>query len=144
MIERVSQLIRRVAAEAILPRFRALQSDDIEEKSPGELVTTADREAEALLTIGLLELLPASAVLGEEAASVQSELYQRLTEETDLWLVRSGRANLNNSLGGNSGHKVRPWMAEQTGVFDGEEISAPHPAHAHARIQGTGGPCSFA
>ena len=74
MIERVSQLIRRVAAEAILPRFRALQSDDIEEKSPGELVTTADREAEALLTRGLLELLPASAVLGEEAASVQPEL----------------------------------------------------------------------
>ena len=87
MIERVSQLIRRVAAEAILPRFRTLQSDDIQEKSPGELVTTADREAEALLTRGLLELLPASAVLGEEAASVQPELYQRLTEETDLWLV---------------------------------------------------------
>jgi hypothetical protein len=64
--------------------------------------------------------------------------------------VRSGRANLNNFLSGNSGHKVRPWTAGQTGVLakpqviDGEEISAAQPAHSHARIQGAGGPCRFA
>ena len=57
---------------------------------------------------------------------------------------RSGRANLNNFLSGNSGHKVRPWTAEQTGVFDGVEVSAPHPARTHARVQGAGGPCRFA
>lgn len=87
MIERVTELIRRTAAQAILPRFLALHRDDIEEKSPGELVTTADREAETLLTKGLLDILPGSVVLGEEAVASQAELYQRLTEETDLWLV---------------------------------------------------------
>ena len=87
MIERVAELMRRTAAQAILPRFRALHSDEIEEKSPGESVTIADREAEALLTKGLMELLPASVVLGEEAAALQPELYQRLTEDADLWLV---------------------------------------------------------
>jgi fructose-1,6-bisphosphatase/inositol monophosphatase family enzyme len=87
MIERVAELIRSTAAQAILPRFLALHSDDIEEKSPGELVTAADRAAEALLTKGLMDLHPASVVLGEEATSMQPELYQRLTEEADLWLV---------------------------------------------------------
>ena len=87
MIERVAQLIRRAATEVILPRFRTLHSHEVEEKSPGELVTAADREAEVILTRGLLELLPASVVLGEEAASIEPELYRRLTEEADLWLV---------------------------------------------------------
>lgn len=87
MIERVAELIRRAAAEAILPRFRTLHSHEIEEKSPGELVTAADREAELILTRGLLELLPASVVLGEEAASVEPGLFRRLAEEADLWLV---------------------------------------------------------
>ena len=27
-------------------------------------------------------------------------------------------------------------MMARTGVFDGQEISAPHPAHLHKRIQG--------
>lgn len=87
MIERVAELIRRTAAEVILPRFLALRSDEIEEKSPGELVTAADREAEAFLTRGLMELLPASVVLGEEAAARHPEIHQRLAEEADLWLV---------------------------------------------------------
>ncbi|MES2950710.1 MAG: inositol monophosphatase [Pseudomonadota bacterium] len=87
MIERVADLIRRTAAQAILPRFRALHSNEIEEKSPGELVTAADRESEALLTKGLMELLPGSVVLGEEAATLRPEIHQRLTEEADLWIV---------------------------------------------------------
>lgn len=50
MIEAVSHLLRRAAAQAILPRFQALHASDVEEKSPGEVVTAADREAEAILT----------------------------------------------------------------------------------------------
>jgi fructose-1,6-bisphosphatase/inositol monophosphatase family enzyme len=87
MIERVAQLMRRTVAQAILPRFRALHASEIEEKSPGEHVTAADREAEALLTAGLLALLPGSAVLGEEAASTQPDTVQRLSGKADLWIV---------------------------------------------------------
>ena len=87
MIESVSELIRRTAAEVILPRFLALHSNEIEEKSPGELVTIADRESEALLTKGLMELLPASVVLGEEETTRHPEILQRLTGSADLWLV---------------------------------------------------------
>ncbi len=87
MIERVAQLMRRTAAQAILPRFRALHASEIEEKSPGEHVTAADRGAEALLTAGLLALLPGSAVLGEEAASAQPDTVQLLSGQADLWIV---------------------------------------------------------
>jgi len=58
----VAALLRSVAASAVLPRFRNLTSGDIEEKSPGELVTIADRDAEEQLTTGLLA--PAMIVAG--------------------------------------------------------------------------------
>lgn len=54
----VAQLMRRAAAQAIVPRFRSLAARDIDEKAPGELVTAADREAEAMLTEGLSALRP--------------------------------------------------------------------------------------
>lgn len=87
MIERVTELLRHTAAQAVLPRYQALRSEDIVEKSPGELVTAADREAEALITQGLLALLPGSLVLGEEAVSAQAQVRDRLSHGGDLWLV---------------------------------------------------------
>ena len=69
-----------------LPRFRALATGDVEEKSPGELVTIADREAEAILTERLPHLLPGSRVLGEEACSTAPHLIDSLSEGT-VWLV---------------------------------------------------------
>jgi fructose-1,6-bisphosphatase/inositol monophosphatase family enzyme len=74
------------AERAILPRFRALAQDEIEEKSPGELVTIADREAEAILTAGLAPLLPGSRVVGEEACASQPHLLDSLGDGT-VWLV---------------------------------------------------------
>lgn len=87
MIERVTELLRHTAAQAVLPRYRALRSEEIVEKSPGELVTAADREAEALITQGLLALLPGSLVLGEEAVSAHAPVRDRLAHGGDLWLV---------------------------------------------------------
>lgn len=86
MKEKVTELMRQAARQAILPRFRALRAEDIEEKSPGETVTAADREAEALLTTGLQALLPGAQVMGEEATSMQS---QRLVDvaASELWVV---------------------------------------------------------
>ncbi|MBV9882921.1 MAG: inositol monophosphatase [Sphingomonadaceae bacterium] len=74
------------AERAILPRFRALAADEVEEKSPGELVTVADREAEAILAAGLAPLLPGSRVLGEEACSADPRLLDSLADGA-VWLV---------------------------------------------------------
>ncbi|CAN7297943.1 inositol monophosphatase [Acidovorax sp. LjRoot118] len=87
MIDQVTELLRQTAAQAILPRYQALRAQDIVEKSPGELVTAADREAESLITAGLTALLPGSVVLGEEAVSAQAQLRERLAHDGDLWLV---------------------------------------------------------
>ena len=62
LIARVEELMRRAAAESILPRFRALLKSDVKEKSFGDFVTAADRDAETLLTSGLESLLPGSIV----------------------------------------------------------------------------------
>lgn len=87
MMNAVANILRSAAREAILPRFRALQSGDIEEKSPGELVTAADRDAEALLTTSLQKVIPGSVVLGEEATSKHPQLYELLIGEKDVWVV---------------------------------------------------------
>jgi fructose-1,6-bisphosphatase/inositol monophosphatase family enzyme len=84
--ERVGALMAEAAERAILPRFRALAQHEIEEKSPGELVTVADREAEAILTAGLPLLLPGSRVIGEEACASDPGLLESLGDGT-VWLV---------------------------------------------------------
>lgn len=66
----VSALMRRVATEIMMPRFRRLTADQVAEKTPGDPVTIVDRESEALLTDALARLLPEARVVGEEAASI--------------------------------------------------------------------------
>ena len=60
-------MLQEVADEVINPRFRALESDQIHEKAPGDLVTDADREAEVIIAARLRAEFPDAAVLGEEA-----------------------------------------------------------------------------
>ncbi|WP_323792071.1 inositol monophosphatase family protein [Nocardioides sp.] len=73
----ITTLLKEVAAEAITPRFRALASDQVHEKNPGDLVTIADHEAEVLITEALLGAYPSCVVLGEEATSADPTLLQR-------------------------------------------------------------------
>ncbi|MCW2778450.1 MAG: Fructose,6-bisphosphatase, partial [Frankiales bacterium] len=58
-----------------------------EEKSPGELVSRVDREAEQLLTEGLAALTPGVAVVGEEAASADPSLLRSLAGDDAVWVV---------------------------------------------------------
>lgn len=82
----VSALMREVAREIILPRFRTLAAGEIEEKTPGDFVTIADRESEARLTEGLMALLPGSRVLGEEAESASPGAMTELARGA-VWVV---------------------------------------------------------
>ena len=86
LLDEVGEVMRAVAGEVILPRFRSLGQDDIEEKAPGELVTVADREAEQLLTDALLELLPGSRVVGEERTATEPSLLSQLSSGA-VWLI---------------------------------------------------------
>ena len=67
-------------------RFRELGPDEIEEKAQGEVVTTADRECEAALTLRLQSILRLP-VVGEEASAQDPELLNVLRSETSCWIV---------------------------------------------------------
>ncbi|MEP2828091.1 inositol monophosphatase family protein [Parvibaculum sp.] len=83
----VSTLLKQAAAEIVMPRFRALAAHEIEEKSKGDLVTIADREAELWLSPRLEKLVAGSRVLGEEAAAADPALLEHLEDDLPLWTV---------------------------------------------------------
>lgn len=82
----VSVLLRQVASEIVLPRFLNLRSDEIAEKSPGEVVTIADREAEIRLAEGLNVIDGNARILGEEACSADSTLLANL-DRGRCWII---------------------------------------------------------
>ena len=86
-LESVDELIRAVAADHILPRFRRLANHEIHEKSPGNLVTIADVEAERALTHQLHQHLPGSVVVGEEAVAADPLVLDRLAGEAPVWIL---------------------------------------------------------
>ena len=69
-----------------MPRFAMRQPGESEMKAPGEPVTVADREAEAMIAQGLRALLPGARVVGEEACATQPSLLDGLGEGA-VWLV---------------------------------------------------------
>jgi 3'-phosphoadenosine 5'-phosphosulfate (PAPS) 3'-phosphatase len=81
----VAALVRDVAEQVHLPLFGL--AIEHEEKSPGELVSRVDREAELLLTDGLRQIAPTIPVVGEEAAAHDAELLGLLQSAEAVWLV---------------------------------------------------------
>jgi len=79
-------ILRDVSALSIEPRFNALGDLDARCKSPGEVVTIADEEAEEALRRRLRDLLRGSTVVGEEACSADPTLVAALGGER-TWLV---------------------------------------------------------
>lgn len=85
-VDAVTKILREAAEAAVLPRFRTLAEGEVSEKSPGEIVTVADREAEELIGPRLREIADAP-VVGEEAASADPALLGALRTEPLVWLV---------------------------------------------------------
>lgn len=87
-VSAVEAAVRAAAAAEITPRFRQLAAHEIVEKNgPHDLVTVADRGAEAHLTAALTALLPGSVVVGEEAVHADPAVYKELRGEAPVWIV---------------------------------------------------------
>lgn len=82
----VRMLIQKVSDRIVLPRFRSLHADEICEKSPGEVVTIADREAEAALAEGLYAIDSDARILGEEACSADPALLTGI-DQGRCWII---------------------------------------------------------
>ncbi|MFT3875301.1 MAG: inositol monophosphatase [Propioniciclava sp.] len=85
--EDVSALIADVCERLILPRFQALTESEIIYKRPGDLVTVADREAEAALARALHASAPEALVVGEEAVFGRPGLLRGLAEADHAWVI---------------------------------------------------------
>jgi fructose-1,6-bisphosphatase/inositol monophosphatase family enzyme len=83
----VLRLMQDVAEKVINPRFRKLGDDQVEEKNPGDLVTIADHESEALLTEALEAAYPDAVVLGEEAEATDPDLLARFAAADHAFTV---------------------------------------------------------
>ncbi|WOI56556.1 inositol monophosphatase family protein [Palleronia sp. LCG004] len=71
--------LRDVAKAEILPCFRNLDAADIDTKTgPEDLVTVADRAAEAAMAERIARILPDAALVGEEAVSDDPSILDRL------------------------------------------------------------------
>lgn len=82
----VHAVMREAAERAILPRYQALAAHEIDAKSPGDVVTIADTEAELILAEGLAKLLPEAAIVGEEAYFADPALQDRLSDAL-CWII---------------------------------------------------------
>ncbi|HSG34801.1 MAG TPA: inositol monophosphatase family protein [Sphingomonadaceae bacterium] len=87
----VEDLLRKVAREAILPYYQALEDHQVIAKDGGkygsipDVVTVADHHSEELLTEGLEKIIPGLPVVGEEGAHDDPSVLDRLAG--DCWIV---------------------------------------------------------
>lgn len=97
-MDKVADLMRRVAETAILPRFRALASHEVMDKGAGDIVTAADMESERLLCDALPGLLPGSVTVGEEAHHADPVIMRRFEDDAPVWVVDplDGTRNFSN------------------------------------------------
>ncbi len=88
-IEKVAQIVREVAREEILPRWRTLERDQISQKSSRlrDVVTIADQAAEAALTRRLTALVPGSRLVGEETFAATPDCLSGLYAAEPVWIV---------------------------------------------------------
>ena len=76
-----------ICATEMVPRFRTLDPGEIFEKGPGDLVTVVDRHCEALLQERLGAILPQAGFVGEEAASADPGVLDRIADPGPVWVV---------------------------------------------------------
>ncbi len=84
----VEAAVRKAAAEEIMPRWRQLADHEVTSKAgPHDLVTVADRRAEAHLEEALRPLLPGAAFVGEEGVHADPGRLTALHGDAPVWIV---------------------------------------------------------
>jgi fructose-1,6-bisphosphatase/inositol monophosphatase family enzyme len=87
LVDAVSSAVKTAADRAVVPRFRALSSEAIIQKAPGDWVTDADHECEALLTSALTALEPGVPIIGEEAMATDATPLDDAHTHERVWVI---------------------------------------------------------
>jgi len=83
----VVTLMREVARDIVMPRYRNLAAHEISEKSAADdLVTIADKESEIRLAEGLAAILPEAGIIGEEACAADPAILERAGDGLN-WII---------------------------------------------------------
>lgn len=117
-LDQVTQHIREVSQAHILPYFRNLKAEHIAFKTGDDPVTIADKEAESALSTRLLDMLPGSKVVGEEAFAADSGILNRFSGESPVWIIDPVDGTRNFAKG-NSEFGVIVALAKQNQVIAG-------------------------
>ncbi|MEA3540527.1 MAG: inositol monophosphatase family protein [Pseudomonadota bacterium] len=84
--EAVVALMRQVARDVVMPRFRNLAAHEISEKAANDFVTIADKESELRLAEGLEAILPEAGIIGEEACAADPTILERAGDGLN-WII---------------------------------------------------------
>ena len=103
--DEILELLRDVAASVITPRFRALTAGQVDEKTPGDYVTVADRESELAIAAGLRSAYPDALVVGEEASFADPSLMAGLPSAEHAFVIDPVDGT-RNFVHGNPDHAV--------------------------------------
>lgn len=134
----VSAFIRDVSARVIDPRFRRLEESQIHEKKPGDLVTDADRQAEAELA-RQLTAAGGGIVVGEESVFVDDAVLAQMPTADLVWVI-DPIDGTRNFVRGSADHAVM--VAEvRSGVTTRSWIWQPQLGHLWIAERGRGLTC---
>ena len=86
-ITQIDSVLREVAATEIMPRFRKLAAGDVEMKGVNDPVTVADKAAETVLSVRLIDLLPGSVVVGEESFAINPNITAYFEGDSPVWVI---------------------------------------------------------
>jgi len=97
--EQIAELLIETTSTIMMPRFRGLASDEICEKSPGEILTVVDGLMETALTMALLKIEAEARVIGEESCEAHPEMLDTIGEGA-VWIVDplDGTSNFSKGL----------------------------------------------
>ena len=85
---RLAEILRRAAAQEILPRFRNLEAGAVRLKTSAiDLVTDADEAAERVIEAELLRAFPGALVIGEEGVSQHPRRLEGLGEAEFAFII---------------------------------------------------------
>lgn len=83
----VFDILRENAELNILPLYKSMQTHQIREKGPGNLVTDADEASEEFLSDKLSDMIQGSLVVGEEAVFKDKKLLNALNTDSPVWII---------------------------------------------------------
>ena len=82
----VLDIIEKASRDIVLPYYQNLQSHQIDEKTPGDLVTVADKLSEEFIAGELAKLLPDAKIVGEEAFAADETVLDQLVDG-QVWII---------------------------------------------------------